>query len=422
MKKNLLRISLLIVAVILSSKAFIALTGYQFVESLRQVHGDKFSVNYSWVYSGFDGSLRFEDVEITPYSLKRSFSIPELHIQYGSYHGLLTHLLDLKELSLQGMERVIFKDFSGQLEGRDPEEWLANEYRSEWLIPFGLYACGDQSRVNHGSLGDMGIDSISGDMTIEFGKDVTNTKPSVSVGLEFDNLGRAGIELTVGAWPEEGGLESLPIHEMNLVYADNGYMRRLTNYCESVVGLDRQKYAEQAALAWRQAMAQNGLLVSDSLVNAYFTYLGLGGAIEFSLRPSVPLLLGELLTEYDENVLQKANASIRVNDASIQDASIILAQSYFDPQVEEPVSEPEPQTEQATEPRVVEVPIDELDSLLGAWVDVSLITGKQYQGVLKAIDEFNIELVPEDSENGLGQVSYSLKREEIATIQARLPK
>ena len=416
MKKNLLRTLFLIVALILSSKAFIALIGYQAVESLRQVHGERFSTSYGWISSGFDGTLVYQEVVLTPYALKRPFSISEVRLEYGNYLSLLVHLIDLKSLSIKGLEAIVVDGIRAPLEGRDLDQWLATEYADELMVPLGLYACGNTPRVSNEHLKSMGILEFKSALSVIFPDELSESAYAFEVTADFHELGRMDLALALGQAPEPVSLENWPLHRLDLSYVDNGYFRRLSNLCEQQTGLARQDYAQSAALTWRQAMAEKGMVVSDSLLNTYFTFLSLGGALDFELKPSKPVTLSEIFTRYDEDLFAVHGATVALNEASIQQPELVLSRSYFDPEsvkvelVQEPVQEAK-----SDDPVMLPLPMEELEGQLGRPLVVTLLSGKILEGVLHSSDEFKFELLP-NVEKGIGQIAYTVQRENVKEI------
>lgn len=416
MNKNLLRILFLCVAVLMSTKAFVALIAYQTVESIRDSYGDSVSVTYGWISSGFDGALTYEDVAITPYSLKRSFKASAIRVEFGHYFSLLAQLADLKSLSLEGIKRISVDGIQAPLEGRDIEQWLAEEYAPELSVPLGLYACGNVQRIGHEQLRSMGIQELKSRLNIGIAENAAQGPLSLSIDADLYEIGRIELDLGLGNISDAEGVAEWPLHHLRFKYVDNGYLRRLANLCESSTSFDRMSYAQSAALVWQKTMQQNGISVNDSILNAYFTYLSLGGAATLRLAPEQPFTLAQMLSDYDKNLFSAYGVTLSLNKVDIDAPGVRLLKAYFDP---EPVQANELvesiETKEIELPRAVVLPVEELDGYLGRDLVVTLVSGKVYEGTLQSSDEFRFELVPEVSK-GAGQVAYTVQREDVKEI------
>ena len=412
MKKSLLRISFIFIALVLSSKAFVALFGYQAIESARDAYGQDISISYGWISSNFDGSLILQDVVLTPYHLKRQFRVSELRFQYSSYFSLMAGLLDLKSLSLEGLDEVHFSSVTLPLEGRDLEQWLASEYGKELLAPLGVYGCGEIVRVGHQELKEMGVLEQKADVSIYFDRGVGSSGRRVEVLAELYELGRLELGLSLGEASSRDvtWLQSV-LRNLSVSYVDNGYLRRVANMCESKTGLPRKEFAKVSALEWKKHLRSNGITVSDELVNAYYTYMSLGGKVEVSLLTQKSSSLAEMFTQFDTDLVDANGVLIILNDVPVIASKVVLEASYFRPvTVEEKVVAP---VQKKIEKTFIPLEMDVLDEALGKRLRVVLSSGKRYEGTLQASDEFYFELAPPV---GGGNVIYNVKREEVAEL------
>ena len=412
MKKSLLRISFIFIALVLSSKAFVALFGYQAVESARDAYGQEVSISYGWISSSFDGSLVLQDVVLTPYRLKRPYKLSELRLQYGSYFSLMVGLFDLKSLSLEGLKEVNFSGVTVPLEGRDLEQWLASEYGKELLAPMGIYGCGEIVRVGHKELKEMGISEQKAELEIIFHSEAGSVGRRFELKAELYELGRLAFGLTLEAKASaDSTWVQTALRDLSVSYVDNGYLRRVANMCESKTGLSRNEFAKVSALEWKQYLSSNGITVSDDLVNAYYTYMSLGGKVEASMLTKKSNSLKEMFTQFDTDLVEVNGVSISLNEVPITAAKVVLEASHYRPvTVEDTVVVP---VQQSIEKTFIPLEMEALDEAIGKQLRVVLSSGKSYKGTLITSDEFYFELAPP---TGGGSVTYSVKREEVAEL------
>ncbi len=410
MKKSLLRVSFIFIALVLSSKAAVTLFGYQAAEAARDAYGQKISISYGWISSSFDGSLTFKDVVLTPYALKRPLFIPELRLEYGGYFSLMQGLVELKSLSVKSLERVILNKIRAPLEGRDLEVLLASEHAPEISLPLALYGCAETERVGHQELKEMGIAEQRADVVIGFPQSPEALAGSIQLDAELYELGRLSLRLSLPSGINDSGWTQSAIQDVSISYADNGYLRRIANFCELRTGLARKGFAQGAALDWQRKLKNSGITVNDTLVNAYYTFMSLGGQVKVSLLGEKAKSPAEMLTQFDENLFEEHGVSLSVNDASVAGAKLVLESAYFRPTVKVADVKPE---QPALEQRFIPLELADLDKSLGKQLRVVLSSGKSYEGTLQASDEFYFELVPAA---GGGNVTYNVQREEVAEL------
>jgi hypothetical protein len=410
MKKSLLRVSFIFIALVLSSKAAVTLFGYQAAEAARDAYGQKVSISYGWISSSFDGSLTFKDVVLTPYALKRPFFIPELRLEYGGYFSLIKGLVELKSLSVKGLEKVHINKIRAPLEGRDLEVLLASEHAPEIALPLALYGCAETKRVGHQELKEMGILEQRADVIIEFPQSPEALPGTIKLNADLYELGRLSLHLSLPTGINDSGWTQSDIQDVSVSYADNGYFRRVANFCELRTGLARKAFAQTAALAWQKSLKNSGIAVSDALVNAYYTFMSLGGQVKASMIEEKAKSPSEMLTQFDENLFDELGMSLSINNASVAGAKLVLESAHFRPTVKVADVKPE---QPVVEQRFIPLELADLDKSLGKQLRVVLSSGKSYEGTLQASDEFYFELVPAA---GGGNVTYNVQREEVAEL------
>jgi hypothetical protein len=416
MKKTLLRIAFIIVALGLSSKAFIALFAYQAIESFKDLRSQEFALTYNWIESSLKGRLSFEGLEVRPYALKRSGQISRVTLDYGSYLRLLMSLPRLKAGELDGLKSIVVEGAVMPLEGRDLEEWLAFEYGDQWLSPLGLYACGVKTRVDKDVLNEMSIETLRADVQLERVSAESDAEAGWSAQVKLYELGYLELDvkgLSIGPRVEGGNqIESLSASYLRLKHIDAGYLRRLSNYCETVSSLNRDDFALAAADRWSQELLKNGIQVNVPLVDAYRDYLNFGGAIELEYRAQTNATAGEIFRTYDRNLVEHFELKLSLNDKTIKPAFIALKKQLIDP---DKSAQPIKQSAKPVQETATWLPLTsrELDAAVGYSLKVKLQSGKRFEGTLKSVDEFQFEL------NQLvdgGQLAYLIKREEVAEM------
>ena len=424
MKKALLRLAFIVVALYLSSKAFIALFAYQTVEGVKASLEQDYAITYGWISSNTDGTLFFHDLVITPYRLKRSFTIERVEVQYDDYLQLLFGLPKLKDGQWFGLRGLKVSGARLPLEGRDLDEFLALEYREELLVPMGLYACGHRSRIGHGELNDMGLLELKADAEFTLESDLNSPQLTLDLNMDLHELGQTQVRVVLPSASLARDFSAidvsmLPLTAMRLQHIEKGYFRRLGNFCMNETGIhDRKAFAYQASNEWLQAMEGIGIQVSESIRLAYEDYLRLGGTLIVRTEPQEPVVLSGLLEMLDIDFFEALNGSLKLNDKMVPESHLVANRAYYVPVVVKSSINTNTRIDTATKNIEVadQIALEDVDASLGKQVVVTLLDGKLHEGQLKSTNEYKIEVYKYI--NG-GEVSFLIKRDEIAEIRLR---
>lgn len=417
MKKNLLRIAFIIIALGATTKGYIMLTAYQIAEAIQMQRGDDVAIDYDWLSSDLKGRVTYQGLELRPYVLKRSFQVESVELNFGSYLNLLLALPKLKDGDLSGLKEISLDGIAANLEGRDLEQWLALEYGEAWLKPLGLYACGPKDRVDEEALSEMKIDEIRASARVSFSKG----RPSdFKVEIDAQAFGRFNVGVSdwsvTEAKPEQRTwLERVSFSGFELTHVDGGYLRRLSNYCEAKVGLSREDYALAAADAWSRALQTAGMVVSPDWVSIYQEYMQFGGALSFKSLSDNPLNIAGVLRSYDSNLVETLDLAVELNGSPVSAESWVLSKVHFDApaKIEKEQKAIKPLEEQSEWQALI---LDDIDLMLGQEIQIEQINGKRLQGILSLVDEF--ELTLKQNVDG-GELAYVVKREEIKSLAKR---
>jgi len=418
MKKNILIILFLSVILFVGSKAFIALFSYQTAEKLKQSLVQDFAITYSWLSSELNGTIVFHDLSITPYRLKRTFYIDRLSLNYGNYLNLLLNLSNFTSGRHNGLQSVMAQSITGALEGRDFEEWVALEYSDDFSIPFGLNACGDQGRVSHKNLRKMGVHEYHSSITLKKSDDVEPGTLGLSVLLDRGPLGETKLNTIWGASSvpndfSQWDIENFQLDSLSLTHVDNGFFRRLSNFCSSFTQFGRAKFSEHASEEWQKDLSLIGLDAGPRVRKLYQDYLLQGGKLKVTLSPSKPLVFGRFKELLDKDLMSYFGASAKLNGTAMLPAKLMVNGQHFRPPVVI-VIEDNTESIEPTKSGYLPIPIETLEQSFQKKVRLVMLDGKPYQGLVVSVDEHKIEL---SQMLAGGVVAYELQRDQIKSIE-----
>jgi len=418
MKKNILVALFLAVILFVGSKAFIALFSYQTAEKLKQFLGQEFAITYSWLSSELNGTIIFHDLSITPYRLKRTFYIDNLRLNYGNYLNLLLNLPNFNTGRHDGLQSMRAQSITGALEGRDFEEWIALEYGSDLSIPLGLYACGDQKRVSHDNLRQMGINEYYSSITIKKSDDTEADALGLSVLLDRGPLGSTQLNTTWGASSisndlSQWNVENFQLNDLSLAHVDNGYFRRLSNFCSSFTQFDQAQFSKHASEQWQNSLSSIGLDAGPKVRQLYRDYLLQGGKLEVTLSPPKPIVLGRFKQLLDKDLMSYFGASAKLNDTTMLPAKLTVNGQHFRPPVVVVIDD-KVESIQLPKSGYLPIPIETLEQSVQKKVRLVMLDGKLYEGLVVSVDEYKIEL---SQMLAGGVVAYVLQRDQIKSIE-----
>jgi len=421
MKKNILVTLFLAVILFVGSKAFIALFSYQTAEKLKQSVGQEFAITYSWLSSELDGTIVFHDLSITPYRLKRTFYIDRLRLNYGNYFNLLLNLSNFTSGRHDGLQSVTAQSIKGELAGRDFEEWIALEYGNDLSIPLGLYACGERRRVSHKNLRQMGIHEYKSSISIKKHEDVESDELGLSVWLDRGPLGETKLITTWGAFSIPGDLSlwdvrKFQLNDFSLTHVDNGYFRRLNNFCSTFAPLDRTQFSEKASKLWQQSLSSIGLEAGERVRQLYRDYLLQGGQLKLSLSPPKPFVLGSSKQLLDKELISFFGVSAKLNGTAMLSSKLTVNGQHFKPPVVAVADDKNGIAKKVEQPKsgYLSIPLEMLEQSIQKKVRLVMLGGKKYQGLVVSMDDHNIEL---SQMIAGGSVAYLLQRDQIESIE-----
>jgi hypothetical protein len=409
------------VLVTLGSKAYVAFYAYQMIEQVKQDQQDKVAITYSWISSDFGGNIQVQGLVITPYLLKRSYSIGNLRLKFTDYIGLLNQLPNFKDGLLPDNLELELSDVTIPLQGRDFEQWLSLEYGDIWDVPLGLFACGSEQRVSHESLQEMGISEIRANLNLKLSASPDQEFDQLSAHLDLSQLGKIDV---LSHWGKNGfhravkqGLFSaLTFKDAQLTHHSSGYFRRLSNLCANRTGRDREQYSLLAAQYWRLAMADKGIMLSSEVQDLYRDYLLQGGRLSIDMNPMNDFSLSDFVSLLDQDIMTRFNVTASLNGTSLEPLLAYIDGKYF--------REPEPEIKAVQkasveadklEARRYQVTLfEDLEAYVGKKVKVDLKSGKQYQGLIKSVSPKGLSV---SQLVAGGKVDYLLKPDQIEKVE-----
>lgn len=414
MPAKLLRFLVLAIMLVLLSLAVAMFGAYRGLEVFKSQGSQSFALRYDWLHANLHGQIKIQGVDVRLYALKRDIKLDSLTIDYGHYLNLLLHLPDLLQASLAGVTQAHLAKATLALNGIDPEQWLAAEYGDAWLLPAGLYTCGDKNRVDAEVLQRMGIANLQADLLFTWPEQARRDLGDFNLRLDMRELGVFEVDIgglgLASSKAENRPWEQLALTRLAVRYSDSGYIRRLSNYCELQSEQSRQARSVAAAAMWQQALKQAGIELNDEVRDGYRDYFLLGGELALSFELKTAQTFGQLLRRYDVNLFERYGIALALNGEALDNPSLVLDQQVFAPVVRlapEPTSPPKARANQALWQAIE---LDDIASMQGKWLRVELNDDRRLEGYLEALDAQQFSL---RQQSASGEVSFTLNRSDL---------
>lgn len=418
MIKIMLKTGLLVLILLLASKAYIALTAYQSISQFKDSHHQSFLLTYEWISSDLNGTVSIEGIEFTPYLLKRTYYIDRLDIKFDNYLALTSSLSEVLSGNFSAVNSVTMPEVKTELKGRSLQNWIADEYPSLWLKPFGLYGCGEQQGLSAEQIKAMGVGELQGSAKLEFSQ-TEALQDQVMLSVDLKEMGRFQLNTQ---WLDNSfhqairqrNLEPLRLSAVNMTHQEAGFFRRLNVICNPLDSKERSIFSSLIASAWKQALDNHGLIVNQPVLDSYREYLLRGGEISLAAAFSSPFKLDAYQSLLDHELFDYFNATLRLNGQLIEKPELFVDRSVVDPPPVVPVEETEVLVVPKREPGFRQIAIEQVADYVGQKIRVVMIDRKHYEGLLNGMTEYNLDLI--QILPG-GQVSYPLMLDEIETVE-----
>tara|TARA_R110002167_G_scaffold264361_5_gene471069 strand:+ start:144 stop:1424 length:1281 start_codon:yes stop_codon:yes gene_type:complete len=419
MKKKLIRIFLFGILLFIISKALIAFNAFQVISSIKEKHEDEFLLTYKWISSSLDGSISIEGIELTPYSMKKTFSIGELTLHYADYYSLVTQLAYLKDGQLDGLKSISVPSIQSEFKGKSFRTLLADKWGTSTLSPFEIYGCGTRNNLSAEDYLLMGVNHWDASLSVQFSQTTLGHKLH-TMTLDQKELGRIKFSTetdkhVIETLIKQQKIDELSFFSLNIEHQDAGLFRRLNILCNKNESDKRSFFSAKAALDWKNAMFSKGFLVNDSLVELYARYLMQGGTLILDAKKESGFQLINYKQLINKNVINYFDVALNLNEQALNDAELYVDGSIIYPPEKEPIPEFLPvANELKFEPGYKEIELEFIDLHIGRKIRVNMQSGKNYEGVLGSVTEYNVELTQNLAG---GEVNYPLMLNEIKKFE-----
>lgn len=433
MKKIFWGIVFVSVALVGSFKGYLWFQVNKQLSEIKEQVAPFATLKYGWIYSTFDGEVGVRDIKITPFLFKGTITVDELSLKVKD----AAELFKLNDKLAQRIppDQLLIKttNISFPLDGQFDElltsldgGYDATE-STDQFNPFGVYSCGDTLTVEADELRAMGYNqfTVSSEIGYRF-EPMTKTLTFEAVA-DSESMGRSELMVELGVSANDIydvlGTQELPVINRAIWrFNDGGYYRRLSFYCGKKTETERKRYVEQAAQEWDADLKDHGIVLNDSLVDAYRRYILDGGLLNVEVSPDRDIDYSSLSLFSANDIVSMLNLRITLNGTPLNDLSLeVDAQQFVNgaSQSEPPLSISDSPSAEKAEPLAIakhyqETELEVADTYLKRRALIELDSGKTVEGAIILVDEHIIEI--EQVVTG-GKVSYPLRKRNITSFK-----
>lgn len=265
--------------------------------------------------------------------------------------------------------------------------------------------CGEQrTYFNFTDLDNMGYRQTRSDMTLGYQLSAARDTLQIEGDFTTDTMYRMSARLDVALADAQGtaALMGATLNQVQLRVDDLGYVPQVMAYCARETGLSIEAYKTRHVNAWQRLWAQQGIVLGDSLVDAYATYIDQPESLRLESYSRLNAMQVMMISD-PQALLDLIAPQIVVNDGAPGPVQLTLAMPQRPAAVpdntqpeaaapESPEAQPTPEpAEPESTPRVIEVPVAELANWMNTDMIINLSDGREFRGEVESLTNDQVQ-------------------------------
>jgi hypothetical protein len=265
----------------------------------------------------------------------------------------------------------------------------------------------------------MGINEWESSLSVDIDQNAQG-HDLLSITLDQKELGRINVvsewpRLAVESFLKYQNLKDLKLIRLDITHQDGGFFRRLNILCNKDDVENRSVFSANSAMGWKNVMFSQGLLVSDSLVELYATYLMQGGILLVEANKNEGFLLTNLKELVNKDLIKFFDVKLKLNSQKLNNAELYVDGSIIFPPIKNEMLEKIPVVQEIKfVPGFKEIEIGFINQHINRKIRVKMLDDKVYEGLLSSVTEYNLGLTQYLPG---GVVRYPLMLNEIQTFE-----
>lgn len=292
------------------------------------------SIRYAGLETALSGTIRINDVSITPLGEDEPIRIIQVLIKGpDAFNYLLRHNPVTGDEGPPEHLSVNFRGVSLNLQGemaRNLDSKLLNTVGAGGLTEAGPSPCSADGRTSFGTLAELGMKKLNLDAGFGYRYDRGNRTMQLNTDLDVEEIESLMLSATVSNFsPVEmqspsmnlPGLDELAI----TLKVKPEFGSRLTDYCADQLGLSAPVYTELLSGELIQGLAENGVVLGPGLRSVVRKFYRDWGEVEIRANPASTLSLAGLMLAPPDNIEEKLGLELTLNGQFVTDLRFDLS-------------------------------------------------------------------------------------------------
>lgn len=426
MKKALLLLVLLPVAVIVGVKGFIYYKVTSQLDDAIAAASPFVQLSYEGVSSTLGGEILVEGVKVKPYGTSLEVSIDEVGVKFPDLQTLLFIDDDLKKQRIPEQMGFKLNHMRMDLEGLKPYTAVLQSQSDQLMQRYSLLGCPDLEQDDPISvLQQLGYSEMDGSVNMSYRWDRGTRHLVINTDATWHEMSTSSISIqldSIAALTAAAMVSAPELQSISVSVQDEGYNRRLIEHCAASQQIGSDDFVNIHIAALKAALAEQGVQLGENLFDVYRYYLNVEGPLTFKMYPGSMQQLANLQMYKPEDIPALLGLEIHKGDEVIRDIRIAWEEAKFkeamatlaeEPEVE---AKPEPprMEQEPSGPQYVDVRPSGLESQMHQTVKITTVDQRNLEGVLVKADVDRIFI---DVPMGGGTATLPITRSDITQAQ-----
>ena len=224
------------------------------------------------------GALSITDIHFSPHGLAEEYKVDDIRFETA-------HLFELYRIAFELDQREIPDEMHMVISGLrvDLDSNLFRNLEAESAGQSGLVSrlvtagCGDRHYFSVDDYISMGYGVSVSDMTVGYTMSHSGTRMNLDLDLVSRGMVKVATDMAVDLDPtaalNEDTITDAKVSHVRVAITDTGLNQRRNDFCAGEAGVARAAYPEHHHQAWMQEWNRDGLEPSETLVNAYRSFI-----------------------------------------------------------------------------------------------------------------------------------------------------
>ena len=131
MIKKLVSLLVLTALLAMGGKMYATYQAYTIIEAIKADYAGSMTLDYEWLSVGFDGQVRFEELDLTVFPLKRTFHMDSFTLSFQGMMDVMNTAPDIWAKGVSNDLSLSMENLSFPYKGKPLSDWLKEQYSED---------------------------------------------------------------------------------------------------------------------------------------------------------------------------------------------------------------------------------------------------------------------------------------------------